>query len=76
MKTREAGRIASEDGAPLRIIQLRASQDPFASRLRPVMMGLLSAENQLGGAARNHVRGRRCPRSSNDPWHHGGIRHP
>ncbi len=29
MQTWEAGRIASENGAPLRIFQLRASQDPL-----------------------------------------------
>ena len=36
---------------------------------------LLSAENQLGGAARNHVGRRVCPWSRNDLWHHGGVRH-
>ena len=37
---------------------------------------LLSAENQLGRAARNHVGRGVCPRPCNDPWHHGGVRHP
>jgi hypothetical protein len=37
---------------------------------------LVLAENQLGGAARDHVGRRVCPRSRNDPWHHRGIRHP
>ena len=36
---------------------------------------LLSAENELGGAARNHVGRRVCPRSRNDLWHHGGVGH-
>src|SRR6266481_4875829 len=30
---------------------------------------------QVGGAARNHVGRRVCPRPRNDPWHHGGVRH-
>jgi hypothetical protein len=36
---------------------------------------LLSAENQLGGAARNHVGRRVCPRPRNNVWPHGGVRH-
>ena len=34
-----------------------------------------SAEDQPGGAARNHVRRRVCPQPRDDPWHHGGVRH-
>jgi hypothetical protein len=41
----------------------------------PAMRSLLSAENQLGRAARNHVGRRVCPRPRDDLWHHGGVRH-
>ena len=36
---------------------------------------LLSAENQLGGAARNHMGRRVCPRPRYDLWHHRRVRH-
>ena len=36
---------------------------------------LLSAENQPGGAARDHVGRRACPRPRNDLWHHGSVRY-
>jgi hypothetical protein len=36
---------------------------------------LLSAENQLSGAACNHVCCRVCSWAANDLWHHGGVRH-
>src|SRR5580692_11690821 len=35
----------------------------------------LSAENQLRGAARNHVGRRVCSRPRDDVWHHRGVRH-
>jgi hypothetical protein len=35
----------------------------------------LLAENQFGGAARDHVSRRVCPRPRDDPRHHGGVCH-
>jgi hypothetical protein len=35
----------------------------------------LLAENQFGGAARDHVSRRVCPRPRDDPRHNGGVGH-
>jgi len=36
------------------------------------MRFMFLAENQLGGAAGNHVGRRVCAQPHNDMWHHGG----
>jgi hypothetical protein len=73
---RDEGVATFATGADVRLsvgpnISRAACQQPVDRHAIP----LLSAENQLGGAARNHVGRGVCPRPRNDLWHHGGVCH-
>ena len=61
-EVRQQHRGGDDGGGPIDDLQNRRSSNQK------------SAENQLGGAARNHVGRRVCPRTRDDLWHHGSVR--